>query len=128
MVVRAVGQVARQEEERHALQAGLRLAARQHHGKARVGIRAEPLVAMNAPGAVGLGFGGHFRGADVRPRALFRHEHRALPQRVEILGGDLRQHALDQRGVAELAQRARQRIRHADRAAQAEFRLHEQVA
>ncbi|MNQ69238.1 hypothetical protein D3C85_838230 [compost metagenome] len=128
MVVRAVGQVARQQEQRHALQAGLRLAARQHHGVARVRVGAEPFVAMDAPGAVVLRFGRDFGGADVRPRALFRHEHGALAQRVEILGGDLWQHALDQRGVAELAQGARQRVRHADRAAQAEFGLHEQVA
>ncbi|MCY1534823.1 hypothetical protein D9M68_702050 [compost metagenome] len=128
MVVFAAGEFARQQEQRHALQAGLRFAARQHHGVARVRIGAEPFVAVEAPGAIVLALGRDFSGADVRSRALLRHEHGALAQRVEILGRHLRQDPLHQRWVAELAQRARQRVRHADRAAQAELRLHEQVA
>src|SRR3546814_3548633 len=45
-------------------------------------------------------------------RSLFGHEHGALAQFVEILRGDLRQHAFDQGRVAELAQRAGQRVGH----------------
>ncbi|CFN70691.1 Uncharacterised protein [Bordetella pertussis] len=128
MVGAAVGQAARQQEQRHAAQACVRLAARQHHGKAGIRVGAEPLVAMQRPAPVGLRLGGHRGGADVRAGALFGHEHGALLQLVEILRDDLRQDLFHQRGVAELAQRARQRVRHADRAAQAEFGLHEQMA
>ena len=128
MVVRAVRQVARQQEQRHALQAGLAFAARQHHGEAGVGVGAEPFVAVDAPAVVILARGRDLGGTDVRAGALFGHEHGALAQGIEILAGDLRQHPFDQRRVAELAQRARQRVGHADRAAQAEFSLYEQVA
>ena len=127
VVVRPVGQVARQQKERHARQARRVFAARQHHGKAGVGVGAEPFVAAQQPAAVGLLAGHGFGGAHVRARGLFGHEHGALAQFVEVLRDDLGQHFLYQRGVAELAQRTRQRVGHADRAAQAELGLHEEI-
>ncbi|MET3820203.1 hypothetical protein ABID76_002847 [Burkholderia ambifaria] len=64
--------------------------------------------------------------ADVGAGRLLGHEHRALEQRVEIARREPRQVVLDERRFAETAQRARERVGHADRAAQPEFRLHEQ--
>ena len=127
-VAAAVVQLARQQEQRHALQAGLRLAARQHHGEAGVGVGAEPLVAAKTPAAVRPRLGHDLGGADIGARALLGHEHGALAQAVEVQARDLRQHLVDEFRRAELAQRARQRIGHADRAAQAELGLHEQMA
>ena len=106
---------------------GRRLAAREHHREARVGVRAEPLVAGQSVRAVGA-LARERRGAgDVGPRALLGHEHRALVQRIKVERGDQRQHPLHQRRVAVAAQRARERVGHRHRTAQPELGLHKQV-
>ena len=141
-VGRAVAQRARQQEQRDALHASRRaIDARQHHRQAGVGVGAKPLVAPQAVAAVGIAvsvacagacsaaqrLGARGGGRHVRAGALFGHEHRALAQLVDILRGQPRQVALHQGGRAELAQRARQRIGHRQRAAQPELGLHEQI-
>ncbi|MCY1234097.1 hypothetical protein D9M72_466690 [compost metagenome] len=134
VVVAAIGQLARQQEQRHALVArhgvaGLILHAGQHHRQRGIGVGAEPLVAQQAPAALGRSVahraGGG--GGDVGAGALLGHEHRALVKIVKDLGGQVGQKAPDQRRVAELAQRARQRVGHRQRAAQAELGLHKQI-
>ncbi|MCY1223299.1 hypothetical protein D9M72_354200 [compost metagenome] len=134
MVVAAVSQPARQQEQRHALVAGDGVAgfvfhARQHHRQRGIWVGAEPLVAVQAPAALGAGIAHRARGggSHVGAGALLGHEHRALVQVFEHLRGQVGQEFLDQRRIAELAQRARQRVGHRQRAAQAELGLHEQI-
>ena len=129
-VGRAIGQGARQQKERDAFEAGVgvgRFAAGQHHGKTGVRVGAEPLVALQRPARVRAllrkgGGAGH-----IRPRALLGHEHRTLVQGIEVEGGEQRQAAFDEFGLAIAAQRAGERVGHRDRAAQTEFGLHQQI-
>ncbi|MDH6591738.1 hypothetical protein M2165_001627 [Variovorax sp. TBS-050B] len=128
VVEAAVVEPARQQEERHALHAfGAVLGACEHHRKVGIGVGAEPLVAGEAPAAVGLARGARGGGRDVGTRGLLGHEHRALGQFIEVERGQARQVLGDQVRAAELLQRARERIGHRDRAAQAELGLHEEI-
>lgn len=131
MVARAVRQRLRQQEQGEPVDAVRRaVGAREHHCEIGVGVRAEPFVAVQPPHGVavrvGVACGARRDPADVRAGCLLRHEHRALVQRVEVARCEHRQIARHQFAIAEAAQRARQRVGHADRAAQSEFRLHEQ--
>lgn len=128
MVEAAVFEPARQQEQRHALHAGRAVVgACEHHRKVGIGVGAEPLVAAEAPAAIRL-LPRHRRGGrDVGARGLLGHEHRALRKLVEIERGQARQEARDQIGAPELPERARERVGHRDRAAQAELRLHEEI-
>ncbi len=130
-VARAVRQRLRQQEQCEALDAVRRaVGAREHHREIGVRVRAEPFVAMQAPGRLAVRVRLARRAcrdaADVGSGRLLGHEHRPLVQRVEIARREHRQVARDQRRIAVAAQRVRQRIGHADRAAQPEFGLHEQ--
>ena len=127
VVGRAVGQQPRQEEQRQALGAGRRaIGARKNEGHARIGIRAEPLVAVEQP-VLSRGHRARQRGAHIRARALFGHEHRALRQYIHVLRGEARQVARGERRVCELGDRARGGVGHRQRAAHPEFGLHVDV-
>ncbi len=126
-VHRTVVQPSRQQEQRHAGHAGRRAVdARQHHRQVGIGVGTEPLVAVQ-PKAVAVRRGPRGGGGHIGAGALFGHEHRALMKIVEALRRQPRQVLGDQCRAAELAQRARQRIGHRQRAAKAELGLHEQV-
>ncbi|VWC24643.1 hypothetical protein BTE28158_06020 [Burkholderia territorii] len=88
-VARAVRQCLRQQEQREALDAVRRaVGPREDHREVGVRVRAEPLVAVQAPHrpALRIGFARRARrdAADVGAGRLLGHEHRALEQRVEI--------------------------------------------
>ena len=127
LVCAAVGQGARQQEQPQAAGSGhAAFGARQHQREVRIGVGAEPLVAVELPGvALRPGDGGHR--AYVGSCALFGDEHGALGQGIHVGRGQPRQVARDQFRCAEFAQRARERIGHAQGATQAEFGLHEQI-
>ena len=130
----AVGQGAWQQEKRNAFHAGRSaFGAGQHHGQCSIGVGAEPFVAVQPPRLLGgarlavVRAGQGDRGRDVRACALLGHEHGALRQRVQVLGGQVGQVALHQFRPTVLAQGAGERIGHRQRAAQSELGLHKQV-
>ncbi|KGX30923.1 hypothetical protein Y600_390 [Burkholderia pseudomallei MSHR3709] len=130
-IARAVGERLRQQEQREALHAvGRAFGPGEHHREIGVRVRAEPLVAEQPPCRRTVGGRAAHRtrrdAADVGARRLLGHEHRALIQHVEIARREPRQETLDELARTEAAQRARERIGHADGAAKAELGLHEQ--
>ena len=126
-VSRAIWQVARQGEHRNALDAfhGT-LGPRKNQGDMRIGMGCEPFIAIKAPHAPFIARNG-FKGSHVRAARPLRHELCAFPEVFQVWRQHLRQQVVLEIFTCEGFQDLNRRIRDAQRAHHAKFRLDEKV-